>query len=93
MKHLTWVVLGWYLLLPPWVAPYKVNMSAPFSQWKRGASCVFNSFQQCANYKQGMMNALKAGNVKFTTTGGLSQAALSDWNYRVYWNGRCVEVE
>lgn len=92
MKRLIPVLLGWYLLLPPWVAPYRVNKNAPFSQWKSGASCnPFPSFEACANFKQATMNALKAGEVKFTSTGGVSQATLLDWNYRVYWNGRCIQ--
>lgn len=85
------VLLGWYLLLPPWVGPYRVNENAPYSQWKRGASCTFASFQDCADYKLAMMAALKNGEVKFTPIGGVSAAELLDWNYRVYWNGRCVQ--
>lgn len=37
------------------------------------------------------MNALKNGNVKFTPIGGVSAAELLNWNYRVYWNSRCVQ--
>lgn len=96
MRHIALALLGWYLLLPPWVAPYRVNRNAPFSQWHSGANengkaCVFPSFEACANYKATTMAALKAGEVKFTNTSGISQAALLDWNYRVYWNGRCVQ--
>lgn len=91
-----WVMLGWYLLLPPWVAPYKVNESAPFSQWhngayKNGVACIFPSFEACANFKATTMAALKTGHVKFANTGGISQAEMLDWNYRMYWNSRCVQ--
>lgn len=90
------VLLGWLLLLPPWVAPYKFNENAPFSQWHVGAwdkgkACVFPSFDSCANFKATTMAALKAGDVKFTNNTGLSQAVLLHWNYDVYWNSRCVK--
>lgn len=92
MKHLALALLGWYLLLPPWVGPYKVNENAPYSQWKSGASCnPFPSFEACANYKASTMNALKTGQVKFTPIGGVSAAELLNWNYRVYWNSRCIQ--
>ena len=96
MKHIALALLGWYLLLPPWVSPYHVNMNAPYSQWKSGANntkgpCAFPSFQACAAYKTQVMTALKDDQVKFTNTSGLSQATLLDWNWRVYWNGRCIE--
>lgn len=97
-KYFVPALLGWYLLLPPWVAPYKVNEKAPFSQWKSGANkdgkaCVFPSFQACADFKTTTMNALKNGQVKQTSNGATFSPALLDWNYRVYWNGRCVEIE
>ena len=87
MKHFAAALMGWYLLLPPWVAPYRVNENAPYSQWKRGASCTFISFQDCADYKNAMMAALKNGEVK----GPAFTPEVEDWNYRVYWNGRCVQ--
>lgn len=98
MKRLAPVLLGWLLLLPPWMKPYPhFNEQAPFSQWHPGAfsspgkACIFPSFEACANFKTTAMNALKAGDVKFTNTSGLSQAVLLKFNYDVYWNSRCVE--
>lgn len=98
-RRLILVLLGWYLLLPPWIASYpQFNEKAPFSQWRYGAfkdgkACVFPSFDACAAFKATTMAALKAGDVAFTNTTGLSQAVLLKYNYNVYWNSRCVEVE
>lgn len=99
MKHLALALMGWYLLIPPWQAPYPhFNEKAPFSQWHSGANtngkpCVFPTFDACANFKATAMAALKAGDVKFTNTSGLSQAVLLKYNFDLYWNSRCEQVE
>lgn len=91
--HTRWLLLGWALLLPPWVAPYKINESAPFSQWHRGTPVTFSSFQDCANFKTTAMNAFATGHVEESVNKFPLTPAVLDWNRRVYWNGRCVEVE
>lgn len=96
-KHLALVLLGWYLLLPPWMKPYPhFNENAPFSEWhsganKNGKACVFPTFDACAQFKATTMAALKAGDVTFSNTSGLSQAVLLKYNYGLYWNSRCVK--
>ena len=85
------VLLGWALLLPPWVAPYKINETAPFSEWKRGTPTEFASFQDCANFKQLAMTAFTDGKVKENGNSIPLTPAVLNWNYRMYWNSRCVQ--
>ena len=90
MSRICYILLGWALLLPPWVAPYKVNESAPFSEWKRGTPGEFASFQACANFKTAAMAAFEAGTVKENGNSIPLTPEVLNWNYRMYWNSRCV---
>lgn len=38
-------LVGWYLMLPPWVAKGRFDASAPLSKWK--ISGRFNTGEQC----------------------------------------------
>ena len=91
MRFLTSVLLGWALLLPPWVAPYRGNENAPFSEWKKGTPAVFGTFQECANFKTTAMAAFADGHVKENGNSIPLTPTVLDWNRRVYWNSRCVE--
>ena len=51
-------LVGWYLLAPPFAAPYTPDPTAPLSQWDHEES--FDSATKCEDYAADLLKTAKA---------------------------------
>ncbi len=50
------VLVGWYLLMPPWIGP-TLDLRTPLSKWVNQGS--FDSDEQCENARADLINGFK----------------------------------
>jgi hypothetical protein len=77
-------LVGWYLLVPPWVAPNQFDATAPLAQWPQVKS--FDSAAACEQHRLGAFRHFSANKEK------LDEAA-AEYNARLYRAALCVETD
>jgi hypothetical protein len=75
------VLVGWYLLLPPWIAPNKFDARAPMSKWEQSGK--FDSVAQC----KVMLSALVDWYADHP------EEKEASWFRRLYRKAQCVSAE
>lgn len=76
-------LVGWYLLVPPWVAPDQFDATAPLAQWRQVKS--FDSAAVCEQHRLGAFRHFSAEHK--------GDPMVAEYNARLYRAALCVETD
>ncbi len=74
-------LVGWYLMLPPKLAPFEVEADAPLSHWTLIAS--FDTSKECGNYRMAEV-------MRYRMNPENKQEA---WNEKAYLAALCIATD
>src|SRR5690348_4451405 len=81
-------LVGWYLMMPPWVAPNTFDANAPVSKWRHASS--YDSVTQCEGDRN--FRAEYASTHPETKDSDWFMR-LSDWFTRLYAASQCIATD